>query len=58
MIGPAVFLQGLGYLMQALYPEASRGVLAFRAAFYVCMGCLFFTALLYAFTREKKLAPN
>ncbi len=57
MIGPAVFLQGLGYMMQALYPEASRGVLAFRAAFYVCMGCLLFTALLYAFTREKKLAP-
>ena len=58
MIGPAIFLQGLGYMMQALYPEASRGVLAFRAAFYVCMGCLLFTALLYAFTREKKLAPD
>ncbi len=57
MMGPAVFLQGLGYLMQALYPETSRGVLAFQAAFYVCMGCLLSTALLYAFAREKKLAP-
>ncbi len=56
MIGPAVFLQGLGYMMQAIYPEASRGMLAFKAVFYVCMGCLLFTALLYAFTREKKLA--
>jgi len=58
MIGPAVFLQGLGYMMQAIYPEASRGMLAFQAVFYVCMGCLLFTALLYAFTREKKLRPR
>jgi sugar phosphate permease len=55
MIGPAVFLQGLGYMMQSLYPEASRGVAAFQAAFYVCMGCLLFTALLYGFAREKKI---
>ena len=58
MLGPAVFLQGLGYMMQALYPEASRGVSAFRASFYVCMGCLILTGLLYAFTREKKLPPD
>ncbi len=25
MMGPAVFLQGLGIAMQGLYPEASRG---------------------------------
>ena len=58
MIGPAVFLQGLGYMMQSLYPQASRGVMAFQAAFYVCMGCLLFTALLYGFTREKKSTPD
>jgi sugar phosphate permease len=54
MIGPAVFLQGLGLMMQALYPEASRGLQAFQAAFYVCMGCLFFITFLYCFTREKQ----
>ena len=36
MIGPAVFLQGLGILMQELYPQASRGPQAFTTAFSVC----------------------
>ncbi len=54
MIGPAVFLQGLGSLMQALYPEASRGLQAFQAAFNVCVGCLVGVSLLYVFTTEKK----
>jgi len=55
MIGPAVFLQGLGSLMQALYPGASRGPQAFTAAFIVCSVCLVMAAALYFFTREKRL---
>lgn len=58
MMGPAVFLQGLGVLMQTLYPEASRGPDAFEAAFLVCMVCLAGSALLYLFTAEKKINEN
>ena len=52
MIGPAVFLQGLGSLMQALYPEASRGSDAFNAAFLLCVACSVVVAVLYAFTKD------
>ena len=55
MIGPAVFLQGLGTLMQTLYPEASRGPNAFNAVFVVCLFFLLMVALLYSFTGEKRL---
>lgn len=55
MIGPAVFLQGLGSLMQALYPDASRGPQAFNAAFILCSVCLVIATTLYFFTREKRL---
>jgi hypothetical protein len=40
-------------MMQALYPEASRGPAAFDAAFLVCMVCLAGAALLYLFTKNK-----
>jgi sugar phosphate permease len=53
MIGPAVFLQGLGSFMQRLYPHASRGPEAFNAAFLLCAACLAGTTLLYMFTRER-----
>ncbi len=55
MIGPAVFLQGLGMLMQTLYPAASRGPEAFYAAFMVCLACLGLITMLYCFTNEKRL---
>jgi MFS family permease len=55
MIGPAVFLQGLGSLMQALYPDASRGPQAFNSAFIVCSVCLAIVTTLYFFTAEKRL---
>jgi hypothetical protein len=58
MMGSAVFLQGLGILMQRLYPEASRGPAAFDAAFLVCMVCLAGSALLYLFTAAKKIDDN
>ncbi len=52
MIGPAVFLQGLGILMQALYPNASRGLEAFNAAFLLCVACMIGVAVLYVFTKD------
>ena len=56
MIGPALFLQGLGTLMQTLYPAASRGPQAFHAAFIVCIACLALITVLYCFTTEKRVA--
>ena len=58
MLGPAVFLQGLGVLMQHLYPGASRGPAAFDTAFLVCMVCLAGSALLYLFTAGKQRVRN
>ena len=55
MIGPAVFLQGLGSLMQTLYPDASRGSEAFNTAFIVCSVGLVIATTLYFFTAEKPL---
>jgi hypothetical protein len=52
MIGPAVFLQGLGSMMQTLYPYASRGLEAFNAAFLLCMACMIVVAVLYVFTKD------
>ena len=54
MLGPAVFLQGLGILMQRLYPDASRGPAAFDAVFWVCMLSLLAAGGLYLFTAEKR----
>ena len=58
MLGPAIFLQGLGTLMLHLYPDASRGPAAFDAAFLVCMVCLAGSALLYLFTAANKINDN
>lgn len=54
MIGPAVFMQGLGHIMQDLYPQASRGPDAFNAALLVCVICLAGVSVLYLLTRESK----
>ncbi|MBW2433575.1 MAG: MFS transporter [Deltaproteobacteria bacterium] len=54
MLGPAVFLQGLGTFMQHLYPDASRGPAAFDASFLVCMLCLIGATALYMFTAAKQ----
>ena len=55
MIGPAVFLQGLGILMQTLYPNSSRGPEAFNAAFTVCIISLLLVLVSYFFTGERRL---
>lgn len=52
MIGVAVFLQGLGNLMQWLYPGESLGAPAFRMAFFFCAVCLALSLVLYCFTVE------
>ncbi len=57
MIGSAVFLQGLGSLMQYLYPETSRGPEAFRVAFFLCAICLVVLSFLYLFTQDTKRKP-
>jgi sugar phosphate permease len=54
MLGPAIFLQGLGTLMLHLYPDASRGPAAFDAAFLVCTICLAGATSLYLFAAGKK----
>ncbi|MBN1104127.1 MAG: MFS transporter [Deltaproteobacteria bacterium] len=54
MMGPAVFLQGLGKVMQAFYPAASRGQEAFAVGFLLCAGCLAGISVLYAFTQDTK----
>ena len=54
MIGPAVFLQGLGSLMQSLYPQASRGPEAFNTAFLLCALCLAGVSFLYLFTKDTR----
>jgi MFS family permease len=53
MMGPAVFLQGLGIAMQGLYPEASRGSQAFGTALLICVVCQAAIGVLYLFTRSK-----
>ena len=54
MVGSAGFLQGLGTLMQALYPQASRGPDAFRMAFLLCSAFLLSVGLLYALTQDTQ----
>lgn len=53
MMGPAVFLQGLGIAMQGLYPEASRGPDAFATALTICVVCQAGIGVLYLFTRNR-----
>jgi predicted MFS family arabinose efflux permease len=53
MMGPAVFLQGLGITMQSLYPEASRGPDAFSTALLICVVCQGGIGVLYLFTRSR-----
>ena len=54
MVGVAVFLQGLGSLMQYLYRDASLSAPAFRAAFFFCAACLVVAVVLYGFTVETR----
>lgn len=52
MAGVAVFLQGLGSLMNSLYPGISLGAQAFRGAFIFCSICLTVIGIIYTLTSE------
>jgi len=54
MVGAAFFLQALGGLMQTLYPQASRSLPAFHAAFFGCAAFTASVAVIYSFTRDAK----
>ncbi len=58
MIGAAVFVHGLGSLMQRLYPAASLGINAFKSAFLLCSVCVVMAAFLYLFTRDAASDEN
>ena len=58
MMGPAIFLQGLGKAMQAVYPSASRSAEAFDLAFLLCALSIGMIALLYLLTTDRKAAPQ
>ena len=58
MMGAAVFIHGLGSLMQRLYPATSLGVQAFKTAFLLCSACLIIAALLYMFTKDAAPGDN
>jgi sugar phosphate permease len=53
MLGAAIFIQGLGSLMQFLYPSASLGHAAFNTAFLGCASLLLIAGVLYLFTRDS-----
>ncbi|MBN2033972.1 MAG: MFS transporter [Deltaproteobacteria bacterium] len=52
MLGPAIFLQGLGTLMQTYYPAASRGQEAFAVAFFLCAALIAGISIVYLFTDD------
>jgi sugar phosphate permease len=54
MVGFAVYLQGLGSLMQYLYQGESLSAPAFQAAFFFCAACLALAVVLYGFAVETR----
>ncbi len=53
MLGPAVFLQGLGLFLQGVFPEDPRGVEAFRGALLLCAFLQAAIGGLYLATRAR-----
>ena len=54
MVGAAVFLQGLGSIMQHFFPGDTLGSAAFQTVFIISSVCLAATALIYVQTRESQ----
>ena len=52
MIGAAVFVHGIGSLMQRLYPAASLGINAFKSSFMLCAVGILVATFLYLFTKD------
>ncbi len=55
MIGPAFFLQILGFLMQTLYPAASFSGEAFTFSLYFLLFCQIAAGFIYMGTKENRL---
>lgn len=53
MFGSAFFLQGLGSLMQYLFPNSSRGPEAFSVALIFCAVCLVGMTIGYMFSKDS-----
>jgi len=53
IVGAGVFMQGLGFLMEALYPESILSHQAFVTMFLVCASVMAVGVVLYALTRES-----
>jgi predicted MFS family arabinose efflux permease len=53
MLGPAVFLQAMGIVMQRLHPEAPRGPQAFATALVLLAACQAAIGIAYLFTRRR-----
>lgn len=53
MLGAAIFIQGLGSLMQFLYPTASLSHAAFHTAFLGCAALLSLAGIGYVYTSES-----
>ena len=53
MIGPAVFLQGLGLFMQHRFPDDALSSAAFQSTFLLCSLCLVLVAVMYLFTVDR-----
>jgi hypothetical protein len=56
MIGPAFFLQILGFLMQTLYPGAPFSREAFSFSLNFLLFCQLAAGFIYMATKEKKLS--
>ena len=54
MIGVAIFLHGIGWVIQEAYPESMLDPVVFRIAFLSFGGCLVLAGVLYAFTIDNK----
>ncbi len=54
MTGVAFFLHGLGWAINAFYPEGSLAPNVFRMTFVLFAGCLVITGLLYSLTVDDK----
>jgi Na+/melibiose symporter-like transporter len=53
IVGAGVFMQGLGFLMKALYPDSMLSHQAFVTMFFVCASAMAASGFLYALTRES-----
>jgi predicted MFS family arabinose efflux permease len=53
MIGPAIFLQGLGVFMQHVRPHNALSGPAFHSMFILCGLCLIIVAVAYLFTIDR-----